>query len=800
MRTLKKTLCLVLCLAMMAGLCVFASADFKDQDKIENEEAVAVLTGIGVIQGDDKGNFNPEGTLTRAEAATIITKVLDAADIKITTNKFTDVTADFWGMPYIAYCVGEGVVAGYGDGTFGPNDKLTGYQWATMLLRALGYEIAGEAWQIDVAKLVKETKMAAGITFDGTKNITRDDAAQMAFNAIQYSTKGETKEYVVKDGTKVLYRGTDAVTALLMKQSGSGYTLELETTSEGSIGNENFGLKKSSKTDAFGRTTKTWTNGEEPTSKDYVEYAAFAPVALETYHGSVKVSALAKDLGYTKTSQKFTYTEYKNSATGVEHKDVTRTSTDEIKGTTIEVYKTGADAYDVIVVDTNYAELDSSSILKATKADSKNDAQPARVWIDLNNNNKIDAGETFETDAFKAKDSVLYTVADNEIQSVEKAIVVSGKISKYTASTVTVADGETYTLATGVTVPTTDTFKETFVFYVDALNNVYAIETPTAATITADGVFYLMGYQIAVDGSAGDLFNDAVDTTVAVKAKVVGLNGKTEVIDVAVTEKKSGDETTYWFNNENAVETEIKKSAAYAEHKGWVAYTVEAGKYTFQELDAFNAEYMATNTAIDGDKKFESKLLSSSTTYSVIAYKDKTATVSTGYKNIKVAKDAGVLVVYADKDQTVVKQMYTMVDTVVATSANYGYAVKEGATVANGTEWTFFIDGEAKVIPVAKGVSITAGHAYDLTVTKGVVTAVKNDKDIKGATAEEVTFIDEDYFVTKTATWNFAAGCKIYDITVDGEVSVGTLEIEDKVVVVETASGSGKTALVYIVG
>ena len=145
MRTLKKTLCLVLCLAMMAGLCVFASADFKDQGKIENEEAVAVLTGIGVIQGDDKGNFNPEGTLTRAEATVIITKLLGAADIKASTDKFTDVKADFWGMPFIAYCVAEGVVAGMGDGTFAPNAKLTGYQWATLLLRAIGYKIEGTA-------------------------------------------------------------------------------------------------------------------------------------------------------------------------------------------------------------------------------------------------------------------------------------------------------------------------------------------------------------------------------------------------------------------------------------------------------------------------------------------------------------------------------------------------------------------------------------------------------------------------------------------------------------------------------
>ena len=52
MRTLKKTLCLVLCLAMMAGLCcVAASATFDDEADIQYKEAVAVLTGIGVLLG-----------------------------------------------------------------------------------------------------------------------------------------------------------------------------------------------------------------------------------------------------------------------------------------------------------------------------------------------------------------------------------------------------------------------------------------------------------------------------------------------------------------------------------------------------------------------------------------------------------------------------------------------------------------------------------------------------------------------------------------------------------------------------
>ena len=77
MRTLKKALCLVLVLAMVLTLSVSAfavdkAADYKDYAKVENKEAVDVLTAIGVLNGNDDGTFGPEGNFTRAQAAKMI--------------------------------------------------------------------------------------------------------------------------------------------------------------------------------------------------------------------------------------------------------------------------------------------------------------------------------------------------------------------------------------------------------------------------------------------------------------------------------------------------------------------------------------------------------------------------------------------------------------------------------------------------------------------------------------------------------------------------------------------------------
>ena len=136
MRTLKKTLALVLVVAMMLSFGVIgANAAFTDTSKVNENyaEAVDVLTGIKVIDGVKSGDtyaFQPTGTLTREQAAKIIAYMLlgptNAQLIsKATTQKFSDVAADRWSAGYIEYCANVGIILGTGDGKFDPEGKLT---------------------------------------------------------------------------------------------------------------------------------------------------------------------------------------------------------------------------------------------------------------------------------------------------------------------------------------------------------------------------------------------------------------------------------------------------------------------------------------------------------------------------------------------------------------------------------------------------------------------------------------------------------------------------------------------------
>jgi len=149
MRTVKKSLCLVLALIFVLGLCTIGSnagfAKYTDMDKVNYEEAVEVLTGLGVIEGYPDGSFEPTASVTRAEAAAMIARMMlgrEKADkLPIGEVKFTDVPETNWAAKYIAFCANKGIIVGMGDGTFHPSENVTGTQMATMLLRALGYGV-----------------------------------------------------------------------------------------------------------------------------------------------------------------------------------------------------------------------------------------------------------------------------------------------------------------------------------------------------------------------------------------------------------------------------------------------------------------------------------------------------------------------------------------------------------------------------------------------------------------------------------------------------------------------------------
>ena len=200
MRNLKKILALVLALVMSMSLLATANAfsDDKDIDATYNE-AVSVLSGLKVFEGYEDGSFQPKGSITRAEVAAIIYRIVtgDVEDKQVKLyadyNKFTDVKSSSWYAGYVNYCANAELVKGRDGKTFDPQGKVTGYEALAMILRAVGYdkngEFTGKEWQVQTAAVAKNLGITNNI-IPGTLNTaaSRETVAEILFRAILVPT------------------------------------------------------------------------------------------------------------------------------------------------------------------------------------------------------------------------------------------------------------------------------------------------------------------------------------------------------------------------------------------------------------------------------------------------------------------------------------------------------------------------------------------------------------------------------------------------------------------------------------
>ena len=86
------------------------------------------------IKGYDDGTFKAENNITRAETAAIFARLLDL-DVSVSDTDYKDVPDGHWAGKYIRAVTLAGLMNGYTDGTFGPDDPITRAEFATIIAR-----------------------------------------------------------------------------------------------------------------------------------------------------------------------------------------------------------------------------------------------------------------------------------------------------------------------------------------------------------------------------------------------------------------------------------------------------------------------------------------------------------------------------------------------------------------------------------------------------------------------------------------------------------------------------------------
>lgn len=182
----------VLCLAMLAGLAVYAmpALAFKDinaSSKYYN--AASRLNELNIISGDPDGMFNPNNNVTRAEMAKIICLAdgLSPAKTSQTNTTFADVPQSYWAAGYIAAANNLGFINGNSDGTFLPANNVTYEQALKMIMSLLGYAPVAEelgGYPPGYLKLANDLKITNEVSGDLEQPMTRGEIALLINNAL----------------------------------------------------------------------------------------------------------------------------------------------------------------------------------------------------------------------------------------------------------------------------------------------------------------------------------------------------------------------------------------------------------------------------------------------------------------------------------------------------------------------------------------------------------------------------------------------------------------------------------------
>lgn len=176
------------------------SVSFTDMTSHWAKAVVEELAAHNIVAGRTTTEYAPNGTITRAEFATLLVQALQLkGDIKVT---FNDVYQSDWYYQYVNVAALHGLVSGVGSGKFDPNANITRQDMAIMIMKAyekrIGTTVKSVPVEIkdlsSVSQYAKDRVLAARFnkliggypdgTFMPMANATRAEAAQMVGNLL----------------------------------------------------------------------------------------------------------------------------------------------------------------------------------------------------------------------------------------------------------------------------------------------------------------------------------------------------------------------------------------------------------------------------------------------------------------------------------------------------------------------------------------------------------------------------------------------------------------------------------------
>ncbi len=179
---MKKIICFALCLLLILPSAVSSYA-------YSGADAIKLLKSMGVISGDPDGNLRENDLVTRAEfakMAVMLSEYRNEVSLNAQISVFEDCPYLHWASPYVKTASEHGIIEGYADGLFRPEQNISYTEAVTIALRLLGYGNAdfGNAYPEPQRAMALSLKLNNGIAKSGDDALTRSELAVILANTL----------------------------------------------------------------------------------------------------------------------------------------------------------------------------------------------------------------------------------------------------------------------------------------------------------------------------------------------------------------------------------------------------------------------------------------------------------------------------------------------------------------------------------------------------------------------------------------------------------------------------------------
>ena len=207
---MKKIIARIMLLVMLISCVGTAAYSASEEEYIVTQQQFELLRAAGIVYGDSVDVINPTRAMTRADAAMYFSRMARISSaVKEATGYealFYDTTSETSNYKYIKACVEEGLLNGYPDGTFRPNDTINSKDAAKVLLYAIGYRSYITVTNLDY--VINQTGVMDGVPV--TDNTNYAQFMQLAFNALHAPACVQT----AFSGNDISYTLSDSVLAM----------------------------------------------------------------------------------------------------------------------------------------------------------------------------------------------------------------------------------------------------------------------------------------------------------------------------------------------------------------------------------------------------------------------------------------------------------------------------------------------------------------------------------------------------------------------------------------------------------